>query len=99
MARRKLLLPEAAAIRERVDGKGLIEVRVTPNASADEVILPLGGSTHLLAIRTSAPPERGKANEAVLRLLAKALDLPASSLAIVGGATSRTKLVRVVDSD
>jgi len=98
MARRKLLLPEAAAIRKRVDGQGLIEVRVTPNASADEVILPAGDSTHLLTIRTTATPELGKANEAVLRRLAKALDLPVSSLAIVRGSTSRNKLVRIVEA-
>lgn len=97
MARRKLLLPDAAAIRERIDGRGLIEVRVTPNASADEVILADDGSPHLLVIRTSASPEDGKANEAILRLLAKALDLPTSSLAIVRGTTSRNKLVRIVD--
>ena len=96
MARRKLLLPESAAIRERVEGHSLIEVRVTPNASADEVILPAGDSTYLLAIRTTATPEHGKANEAVLRLLAQALDLPASSLEMVRGATSRNKLVRIV---
>lgn len=97
MARRKLLLPDAAAIRERVDGRSTSEVRVTPNASADEISLPAGDSCHLLAIRTSATPEHGKANEAVLRLLAKALDLPVSSLAIVRGATSGNKLVRITD--
>lgn len=97
MARRKLLLPDSAAIRERVDGQALIEVRVTPNASVDKVIIPVGDDTRVLAIRTSATPEHGKANEAVLRLLAKALDLPVTSLAIVRGATSRNKLVRIVD--
>lgn len=97
MARRELLLPQGAAIRERVTGKGLIEIRVTPNAATDEVILPAGGSTHPLAVRTSSTPDQGKANEAVLRLLAKALDLPVSSLTIVRGATSRNKLIRIVD--
>ena len=96
MAKRKLPLPEAAEVRERVDAQGLIEVRVTPNASTDVVILP-DGDTEVLFIRTTATPEHGKANEAVLRLLAKALDLPLSSLVLVRGATSRNKLVRVVE--
>lgn len=95
MAKRKLPLPEAAEVRKRVDAQGLIAVRVTPNASADEVILP-GGHTDVLSIRTTATPEHGKANEAALRLLAKALHLPVSSLALVRGATSRNKLVKIV---
>ena len=96
MAKRKLPLPEAAEVRKRVDAQGLIEVRVTPNASADGVSLP-EGDTEVLSIRTTATPEHGKANDAVLRLLAKALDLPVSSLALVRGATSRNKLVKIVE--
>ena len=96
MAKRKLPLPETAEVRKRVDAQGLIEVRVTPNASADGMTL-LEGDTKVLSIRTTATPEHGKANEAVLRLLARALDLPVSSLALVRGATSRNKLVRVVE--
>ena len=46
-------------------------------------------------MRTTAPPEDGKANEAVLRLLAKALDRPVSSLELVRGATSRNKLIQL----
>jgi uncharacterized protein YggU (UPF0235/DUF167 family) len=41
----------------------------------------------------SEPPEDGRANEAVLRLLAKTLDVPRSSLEIVSGRTSREKIV------
>jgi uncharacterized protein YggU (UPF0235/DUF167 family) len=96
MARLKLLLPDAAAIRERVYEEGHIQIRVTPNASADEVIFLGGDSPHLLAIRTTATPEHGKANEAVLRLLANALNLPRSSLRMVRGTTSRDKLVKIV---
>lgn len=95
MAKRKLPLPEAAEVWERVDAEGLIEVCAIPNASADRVTLP-DGDTKVLSIRTTATPEHGKANEAVLRLLAKALDLAVSSLALVRGATSRNKLVKVV---
>lgn len=96
MAKRKLPLPEAAEVRERLHAQGLIQVRVTPNASADGVTLP-EGDTKVLSIRANATPEHGKANEAVLRLLSIALDLPVSSLALVRGATSRKKLIRVVE--
>jgi len=43
----------------------------------------------------SAPPEDGRANDALLDLLAKRLDLPRRSLSIVSGHTSREKVVRL----
>ncbi len=46
-------------------------------------------------VRVAAPPERGRANAAVLALLAKTLSLPRSSLAIVSGGGSRDKIVEL----
>ena len=46
-------------------------------------------------MRVAAPPERGRANAAVLALLAKTLSLPRSSLAIVSGGGSRDKIVEL----
>lgn len=46
-------------------------------------------------MRTTALAEGGKANDAVLWLLVKALDRPVSSLELVSGATSRNKLIRL----
>ncbi len=48
-----------------------------------------------LSARVTAPPEGGKANEALLRLLARALDVPASACRLVAGAGARRKRVRV----
>lgn len=97
MARPRRTTPDPAALLKLVDGRGLIEVRVTPNASTNEVILPANGSADTLLIRTTATPEGGKANDAVLRLLAKALGVPASSLQLVRGTTARTKVVRLAE--
>lgn len=94
MARPKPAMPPGVAILALADAEGRIEVRVTPGASADAITLAASGGP--LAVRTTAPPEDGKANDAVLRLLAKALDRPVSSLELVRGATSRTKLIRLV---
>jgi uncharacterized protein YggU (UPF0235/DUF167 family) len=49
----------------------------------------------------AAPPERGRANEALVELLAGALDVPRSRLSVVGGKTGRRKIVDVegVDGD
>lgn len=92
MARPKTGFPPAAAIRALMDEEGKVTVRVTPNANADAV--QLGGTVAALSVRTTAPPEDGKANEAVLQLLAFALNQPRSSLTLVRGATNRVKLVR-----
>ena len=46
-------------------------------------------------MRVAAPPERGKANEAVLALLADVLAVPRSSVMLVSGGGSRDKIVEL----
>ena len=70
-----------------------ISLRVTPSASRDAL---MGWQEDVLHLRVAAPAQRGKANEAVLRLLAAALGVERQRLRIVRGATSRQKVV-VVD--
>jgi hypothetical protein len=86
-------MPAAAAILALADADGRLEVRVSPGASADTITLPASGGA--LTVRTRALPGAGKANDAVLRLLAKALDRPVSTLELVRGAGSRSKLIRL----
>ena len=69
-----------------------LSVRVQPRASRNEVA-GLEGDT--LKIRLTAPPVDGEANEACLAFLAKLLDLSPSRLAIIQGARSRTKIIRI----
>jgi uncharacterized protein (TIGR00251 family) len=69
----------------------LIEVRVTPNARREQVTLD--GERFL--IRVTCPPEDGKANKAVTKLLAKAIGVPPSRLVLVKGQTGRDKLFQV----
>ena len=59
----------------------------------------LGLDGDLLRARVTALPVEGRANEALLRLLAEALDVPKSSLRIVRGQRSREKLVAVEGLD
>ncbi len=56
--------------------------------------LDAAGRPHLL-VRVSAPPERGKANAAVVKLLAKAWGVPPSRLSVVAGVRGRRKTVHV----
>ena len=49
----------------------------------------------MLLVRVRAAPERGRANEALVRLIAKRLKLPLGRVELARGARSRQKLVRV----
>ncbi len=91
MARPKADLPPAEAIRALIDGEGRLAVRVTPGARVEA--LEIAGGRLLAKVR--AKPDDGKANDAVLALLAAALDLAPSRLALLRGATSREKQFRI----
>jgi uncharacterized protein (TIGR00251 family) len=74
----------------------LLPVRVTPGAGRDDL---LGWQGDLLRLSVTAPAERGKANEAALRLLATSLGLPPRQLRIVRGHTSRQKVIAIEGLD
>lgn len=82
----------------RSDGEGIfLEVRVTPGAAKEGIggmWRDPNGPTRLI-VRVTSPPEDGKANEAVRRLIAKVLGLSKSSVALVSGDKSRNKTLRV----
>ncbi len=67
-------------------------VRLTPRGGADRVEGVVDG---VLRARVAAPAVDGAANEALLRLLARELDLPRADVRIVAGATARRKIVAV----
>jgi uncharacterized protein YggU (UPF0235/DUF167 family) len=74
-----------------------LAVRLTPGASADRIDgwdTDAGGRP-VLKVRVRARPIEGEANEALIRLLARALAVPQSAVAIHRGGQSRTKRVRV----
>ncbi|MBU6474183.1 MAG: DUF167 domain-containing protein [Alphaproteobacteria bacterium] len=77
-------------------------VRLTPKGGRDKIdgwSAGADGRPHLKA-RVSAPPEAGKANAALIALLAKTLGVAKSAVAIAGGETSRLKQVDVAgDAD
>lgn len=74
------------------DGRGLVPVRVQPRARRNEVIGEADGS---LRVRVTAAAEGGKANRAVIALLAAAFGVAPSRVELVRGATSREKLFRI----
>jgi uncharacterized protein YggU (UPF0235/DUF167 family) len=74
-----------------------LRLRVTPNASLDRMDGPetLADGTTVLRLRTRAVPEGGRANAAVILLLAKALGVPKSAVTLVAGGTGRLKTVHI----
>ena len=52
-----------------------------------------------LEVRVAAAPTDGEANEAVIKLLAKSLSVPKSSVEIIGGETSRHKRIALPISE
>ena len=51
---------------------------------------------HVLKATVTAPAENGRANEALLQLLARAWHLPRRDLSLIAGSASRHKIVRIV---
>ena len=68
-------------------------VRVTPRASSDAI--DGFDANGVLKVRVTAAPADGAANEAVSKLLAKALSLPTRDVTLVSGATNRNKVFEI----
>jgi uncharacterized protein (TIGR00251 family) len=77
-----------------VAGEGglLVTVRLTPRAAREAVELRDDGT---LTVRVTAPPVDGRANAALERAVAKAVGLAPSRVALVRGARSRDKVLRI----
>jgi uncharacterized protein YggU (UPF0235/DUF167 family) len=74
-----------------------IAVRLTPGAKTAGLtaVVPAPGGGQLLRVSVTEPAENGRANAALLRLLATAWRLRRGDLAIIGGTASRYKTVLV----
>lgn len=67
-----------------------VKVRVIPRAKLNKVEPQPDGS---IRVHTTTAPTDGKANEAVIKALARHFDVPKSGIRVVRGATSRDKVV------
>ena len=73
-------------------GEVQFRLKVVPGASRSRIVGELDGA---LKITVSAPPEKGKANKAVVNILAKALGIKPAAIRIESGAASQFKCCRV----
>lgn len=89
----RLLYCEGGRVEIKSTANGVsFRVRVTPRASRDALD---GEYQGVLKVRLTAPPVDDRANEALRRFLASRLHVSPSSVTVVSGAKSRTKLVSI----
>lgn len=72
----------------------VLTLHIQPGAKKTEVAGPHGDA---LKLRLAAPPVDGKANEALIDFLARALGKPKAAITLVSGQTSRSKRVAIAD--
>jgi uncharacterized protein (TIGR00251 family) len=69
-----------------------VRLRVSPGANSAHVV---GRHGEAWKVRVAAPAEGGRANEAVVRLLAETLSLPHNAVTLVSGHGARDKIVQL----
>lgn len=75
-----------------VEREALIRVKVTPRSSKNQIA---GKEKEFYRVKVTSAPVEGKANDALISLLAEELDVPKRDIEIVSGKTGRLKTVRV----
>ncbi len=70
----------------------IMKVYLQPKSSRNEIVGPYRDG---IKVKVTAPPVEGKANEALLRLLAKAWKIAPSQIEIIRGHQSREKILRI----
>ncbi|MCB1181754.1 MAG: YggU family protein [Chlamydiia bacterium] len=71
----------------------ILSIKVIPRAGKNEIV---GWQAERLKIKVCAPPEKGEANQAVISLLAKALDVPPHKIRLLKGETKRKKEILIL---
>jgi len=75
---------------------GRLNVKVVPGSSRDQIVGWLGDA---LKIKVMAPPEKGRANQAVMDLLATKLGICTDDIEVVSGHSSPSKLIAITGMD
>ena len=85
----------AGAALQAIEGGTLLTLRVAPGASRD-ALGEFGEWRGALAVRVSAPASSGRANAALIALLAQALDWPGRAILLESGDSNRLKRLRII---
>ena len=70
----------------------VLKIKVVPGASKSGISGWLGDA---LKVRVAEPPEKGKANKAIVKVIARALSLPVDAVSIIKGETSSRKVIQL----
>ena len=73
-----------------------LNIKVIPSSSKDCIA---GWLEDTLKVKVKAPPEKGKANKAIIKVLEKTLDLAKGSINITSGATSSRKVIEITSDN
>jgi uncharacterized protein (TIGR00251 family) len=79
-------------VKAGVEREALIRVKVTPRSSKNQIT---GKEKEFYRVKVTAAPVEGKANDALISLLAEELDVPKRDIEIVAGKTGRLKTIRI----
>ena len=74
----------------------ILRVKVIPRSAKTEIAGTMEDGT--IKIRVAAPPEKGRANEELIRFLAREYKVPAQSIAVISGHTASLKMLRLPDA-
>lgn len=72
----------------------VFNVRVVPRASKSEIV---GEHDFALKVRIASPPVDGAANAELIKFLAKSFGVSKAQVEIIGGQTSKTKQIKIID--
>lgn len=73
-----------------------LQIKVIPSSSKDCIA---GWLEDTLKVKVKAPPEKGKANKAVVKVIENILDLPKGSIKITSGTSSSRKVIEIQNND
>ena len=71
-----------------------IKVKVIPRAKKNQISGFMEDGS--LKVRLAAPPVDGKANQALIKLLAESLELPQADISIISGLNGRNKTIKII---
>jgi uncharacterized protein (TIGR00251 family) len=91
---RKTALDSEISIRRQMK-EITLKIYLQPKSSKNEIVGPYRDG---IKIKVTAPPAEGKANEALVKLLAKELGIPVSNIQILKGHHSREKTLKIAGS-
>jgi hypothetical protein len=84
-------------IQIQLPSSGYLRIKVTPKSAKNCIteILDDKENGETYKIKIAAPPEKGKANETLIKFLSKELSIPTEKISIISGKTEHLKLVKI----